>query len=87
MKIKFLFREGVKMKKKIVLILFVLFSFGFSRVSADYQVVLPPDLIFSAAFHHSGATISKAPYKEGDSVNWKRRHKRRKKMRRPQRGK
>ena len=86
MKIKFLFREVGKMKKKIVLILFVLFSFGFSRVSADYQVVLPPDLIFSAAFHHSGATISKAP-KEGDSVNWKRRHKRRKKMRRPQRGK
>tara|TARA_B100001750_G_C15320894_1_gene502171 strand:+ start:114 stop:371 length:258 start_codon:yes stop_codon:yes gene_type:complete len=84
---KFLFREVRKMKIKNVLILVLLFAFGFSRASSDYQVVLAPDLIFSAAFHHAGAKIIKGPSKDGDSIKWKRRHKRRKKMRRPQRGK
>ena len=75
------------MKIKNVLILVVLCALGFSRASSDYQVVLAPDLIFSAAFHHAGAKIVQGPSKDGDSIKWKRRHKRRKKMRRPQRGK
>ena len=83
---KFLFKGVRKMKIKKILVLVLLFAFGFSRASSDYQVVLAPDLIFSAAFHHAGAKIVKGS-EDGDSIKWKRRHKRRKKMRRPQRGK
>ena len=71
------------MKIKNVLILVLLFALGFSRASSDYQVVLAPDLIFSAAFHHAGAKVVKGPSKDGDSIKWKRRHKRRKKNETP----
>ena len=73
------------MKKKYCLIILVA-SFTFARVSSEHNVVLAPSVVFSAAFHHYGVVLSK-DYGDGDTIKWKRRHKRRKKTRRPHRGK
>ena len=72
------------MKKLFGLTLAVLVSVSFGRVSSYHTVVVSPVESF---IQKKQLEVSSA--REGfsdDSLQWKRRHKRRKKVRRPQRG-
>tara|TARA_B100001123_G_C14533501_1_gene719267 strand:- start:34 stop:252 length:219 start_codon:yes stop_codon:yes gene_type:complete len=70
--------------KKYILLMFVLCAFGFSRTSGKHQIVVSPE--YSLGGKSAFGTITAAHWSEDDSLKWKRRHKRRKKTRRPQRG-
>ena len=70
--------------KKYILMLFV-FSFVFGRTSNEHQIVIAPDALFTFQ-SANGVVFSKDLIDDDRSIKWKRRHKRRKKSRRPQRG-
>ena len=72
------------MKKLFSLTLVILVSVSFARVSSYHTVVVSPVESFIQKKQLEVSSV-----REGfsdDSVQWKRRHKRRKKVRRPQRG-
>ena len=71
------------MKKYFVLAV-LFFAFGFSRTSTKHQIVVSPE--YSLSGKSAFGTVTARDCSEDDSVQWKRRHKRRKKTRRPQRG-
>ena len=70
--------------KKFVLLTLVLFAFGFGRTSGKHQIVVSPE--YSIGGKSSFGTITAESWSEDNSVERKRRYKRRKKTRRPQRG-
>ena len=70
--------------KKMILFLFVLCVAGFGRTSGKHQIVVSPE--YSIGGKSSFGTITAQGWSDENSVQWKRRHKRRKKTRRPQRG-
>ncbi len=69
------------MKKLLLATVFVC-GFSFARVSTYHVVVVSP---VESYIQKKQVEISKAE-QGSDSVQWKRRHKRRRKVRRPQRG-
>ena len=72
------------MKKLFSLTLVILVSVSFARVSSYHTIIVSPVESF---IQKKQLEVSSA--RDGysdDSVQWKRRHKRRKKVRRPQRG-
>ena len=70
--------------KKMFLLMFVLCAVGFSRTSGKHQIVVSPE--FSIGGKSSFGTITAQGWSDENSIQWKRRHKRRKKTRRSQRG-
>ena len=70
--------------KKIVLLVFVFCAVGFGRTSGKHQIVVSPE--YSIGGKSSFGTMTAQGWSDENSVQWKRRHKRRKKTRRPQRG-
>ena len=70
--------------KKFILLVFVLSALSFSRTSKKHQIVVSPE--FSIGGKTSFGTITAEGWSEDNSLQWKRRHKRRKKTRKPQRG-
>ena len=77
-----LFKE-VMMKKLLCLGVVVLFSFSFGRVSSYYAVVVSP---VESYIQKKQLEVSSIEGVGDSSIKWKRRHKRRRKTRRPQRG-
>ena len=71
------------MKKLFGLTLAILVSMSFGRVSSYNVVIVSPVESF---IQKKQLEISRIDGSGDGSVQWKRRHKRRKKMRRPQRG-
>ena len=70
--------------KKYIVIFSLLLAFGFSRTSVRHQIVVSPEYSFNNK--SSYGTIAAKDLSGENSLKWKRRHKRRKKTRRPQRG-
>tara|TARA_B100000029_G_C17221796_1_gene831996 strand:+ start:385 stop:603 length:219 start_codon:yes stop_codon:yes gene_type:complete len=71
------------MKKTYIILLAVVLSFGFSRNSNKHTISASPcDL----SYQNQREEVSNAGPVSEDSLKWKRRHKKRKKSRRPQRG-
>ena len=68
--------------KKLLLITVFMLAFSFARVSTYHVVVVSP---VESYLQKKQVEISNAEG-SGDSVQWKRRNKRRRKVRRPQRG-
>ena len=69
--------------KKIFIVVFILGALSFSRTSTKHRIVVSPEYaVTKSAF----GIITAQDYSSEDSVQWKRRHKRRKKTRKPQRG-
>ncbi len=68
--------------KQLLLVTMFLCTLSFARVSTYHVVVVSP---VESYIQKKQIEISKAD-QSGDSVQWKRRHKRRRKVRRPQRG-
>ncbi len=73
--------RGNKMKK-LLLAAVLMCAFSFARVSTYHVVVVSP---VESYIQKKQVEISKADH-SSDSVQWKRRYKRRRKVRRPQRG-
>ena len=71
--------------KKCLVVALVVCSFVFSRTSTKYKVVVSPDS-FSVLMGKDGFIVAKDCLDGKKDAKWKRRHKRRKKTRRPQRG-
>lgn len=71
------------MKKLFGLTVLVLFSVSFGRVASYNVIIVSPVESF---IQKKQLEVSAAQGGSDDSVQWKRRHKRRKKLRRPQRG-
>jgi len=71
------------MKKLFGLTLLILLSVSFGRVASYGVVIVSPVESF---IQKKQLEVSSVQEGLGDSVQWKRRHKRRKKIRRPQRG-
>jgi hypothetical protein len=71
------------MKKLFGLTVLVLFSVSFGRVASYNTIIVSPVESF---IQKKQLEVSAAQNGSDDSVQWKRRHKRRKKLRRPQRG-
>ena len=71
------------MKKLFGLTVLVLFSVSFGRVASYNTIIVSPVESF---VQKKQLEVSAAQNGSDDSVQWKRRHKRRKKLRRPQRG-
>ena len=71
------------MKKLFGLTLLILLSVSFGRVASYSVVIVSPVESF---IQKKQLEVSATQKGSGDSVQWKRRHKRRKKLRRPQRG-
>ena len=69
--------------KKLLFITLIACSFSFARFSTDYVVIVSPT---ESYLQKKQLEFSKIEAGSDYSVQWKRRHKRRKKMRRPQRG-
>ena len=69
--------------KKLLFITLMACSFSFARFSTDYVVIVSP---VESYLQKKQLEFSKVEAGSDYSVQWKRRHKRRKKMRRPQRG-
>ncbi len=68
-----------------ILLVFLFVTFAFSRASSNYSVPAENTLIITALSHNKALT--ETDYTENEnSLEWKRRHKRRKKMRRKKRG-
>jgi len=70
--------------KKYIVVFSLLLAFGFSRTSARHQIVVSPE--YSINKQSSYGTVTAKDVSDENSLKWKRRHKRRKKTRRPQRG-
>ena len=70
--------------KKMILLIFVLCAVGLGRTSGKHQIVVSPE--YSIGGKSSFGTITAQGWSDENSAQWKRRHKRRKKTRRPQRG-
>lgn len=68
--------------KKLLLTVVLMCAFSFARISTYHVVVVSP---VESYIQKKQVEISKGD-QSGDSVQWKRRHKRRRKVRRPQRG-
>ena len=71
------------MKKLFCLGIALLFSLSFARVSSYYAVVVSP---VESYIQKKQLEFSVSDVSSDNSVMWKRRHKRRRKARRPQRG-
>ena len=69
--------------KKLLFITIAACSFSFARVSTYHAMVVSP---VESYIQKKQLEISRVESESDHSVQWKRRHKRRKKMRRPQRG-
>ena len=69
--------------KKLLFITLIACSFSFARFSTNYVVVVSPT---ESYLQKKQLEFSKVDAGSDHSAQWKRRHKRRKKMRRPQRG-
>ena len=69
--------------KKLIFITLVACSFSFARVSTYHVMVVSPG---ESYIQKKQLEISKVEDGSDHAVQWKRRHQRRKKMRRPQRG-
>ena len=78
-------KGGVIMLNKMIVLSAVLLSFSFARTSGNHKIVVAPDdsVVLKAT---CGLVSAKACIDDNQSIKWKRRHKRRKKTRRPQRG-
>lgn len=72
------------MKNICGLTLLILFSVSFGRVASYNTIIVSPVESF---IQKKQMELSAVEDGYSDSVQWKRRHKRRKKIRRPQRGK
>ena len=72
------------MKNICSLTLLILFSVSFGRVASYNTIIVSPVESF---IQKKQMELSAVEEGCSDSVQWKRRHKRRKKIRRPQRGK
>ena len=70
--------------KKMVLLIFVLCAASFGRTSGKHKIVVSPE--YSIGGKSPFGTITAQGWSDENSLQWKRRHKRRKKTRRPQRG-
>ena len=70
--------------KKYIVLCGLLLALGFSRTSVRHQIVVSPEHSFN--YKSSYGTIAAKDLSDENSLKWKRRHKRRKKTRRPQRG-
>ena len=70
--------------KKYIIVVGLLVAFGFSRTSMRHQIVVSPE--YSLNNKSSFGVVTAKDLSDEDSLKWKRRHKRRKKTRRPQRG-
>ena len=70
--------------KKYMIVVGLLVAFGFSRNSTRHQIVVSPE--YSINNKSSFGVVTAKDYSDENSLKWKRRHKRRKKTRRPQRG-
>ena len=70
--------------KKYILIFSLITALGFSRTSGRHQIVVSPEYAMNSK--SSFGVIQAKDLSEGDDLRWKRRHKRRKKTRKPQRG-
>jgi|TARA_B110000196_G_scaffold230087_1_gene198670 hypothetical protein len=71
------------MNKIFALMLVVFFSFSFGRNASYRTIIVSP---VDSYIQKKQLEISMHDECSDDSVQWKRRHKRRKKLRRPQRG-
>ena len=71
------------MKKLLCFGIMVLFSFSFGRVSSYYAVVVSP---VESYIQKKQLEFSVRDSSSDNSAMWKRRHQRRRKARRPQRG-
>jgi len=71
------------MNKIFALMLVVFFSFSFGRNASYRTIIVSP---VDSYIQKKQLEISIHDEGSDDSVQWKRRHKRRKKLRRPQRG-
>jgi len=71
------------MKKAYIVILVVCFGVVFGRVSNKHAVSTSP---YDLSYSGQKGEISSFNSSEDSSLKWKRRHKKRKKTRRPQRG-
>ena len=68
-----------------ILLVFIFVAFAFSRTSSKYSVPSENTPVITALSH--GKALTETDYTENEnSLEWKRRHKRRKKMRRKKRG-
>ena len=71
--------------KKVLFMVFLFASFAFARMSTKHQIVSPPSNATLMGVE-SGFICAKDYVDDGNSTQWKRRHKRRKKSRGRQRG-
>ena len=71
------------MKKIYVFSLVIVFSFAFGRISKGH---LAPSLASDITKANKGLVITNTSDESDGSLKWKRRHKKRKKSRRPNRG-
>ena len=73
------------MLNKMIVLAAMVLSFSFARTSGNHKIVVAPDdsVVFKTT---SGLVSAKEGLDNDRSLKWKRRHKRRKKTRRPQRG-
>ena len=69
------------MKKVYLISLLVFVAFAFGRVSIKHEQKIAPSNV-----SYGGDKIFLNATQDEDSIKWKRRHKKRKKSRRPQRG-
>jgi len=70
--------------KKYIFVFGLVLAFGFTRTSVRHQIVVSPE--YSINKSSPFGTVTAKDISDENSLKWKRRHKRRKKTRRPQRG-
>ena len=70
--------------KTHILIFTLVTAFCFARTSGRHQIVVSPEYAINNT--SSFGLVTARDLSDEDSLKWKRRHKRRKKTRRPQRG-
>ena len=70
---------------KLLIVVLVVSTCVFGRTSTKHHVISPPDSPIMIKTYAEGSYSAKDSA-DDDSLRWKRRHKRRKKSRRPQRG-
>ena len=71
------------MKNVNIIILAVCFSLAFGRISSQHSVGASP---YGLSYSGQKGEVTNLIGEDDSSVKWKRRHKKRKKTRRPQRG-
>ena len=73
------------MLNKMIVLSAIVLSFAFARTSGNHRIVVAPDDSVDLKAT-CGLVSAKECVDNNQSTKWKRRHKRRKKTRRPQRG-